>query len=152
MGEESSPLTISKQGFLLSPWQEDLLLLLSVWLLETSTCRQSIKRRVWIITFQSHPQRQHKLTEVGEHKTVYNNYLNQDLSYSDELLTTNATHSPFDLNQLPGWQVIHPQIVTFARSMSLYFFHHLKWHSSAGSPGWHTAFSLKEVGMALLAE
>ena len=146
MREESSSLTISRQGFLLSPWKGDLLLLLSVWLLETCTCRWSIKWRVWKITFQSHPHRGHKLIEVGEHKTAYDNNLNQERSHSDEPLATDTTRSPFHCNQLPGWQVIHPQIVTLARSMFLYFFHHLQRRSSAGSPGWHAASPLREEG------
>lgn len=61
-------------------------------------------------------------------------------------LSTNATHSTFNRNQLPGWQVVHPQIVTFARSMLLHFFHHLQWCISAGSLGWCDAFALNEWG------
>lgn len=45
-GEECSPLATSNQGFLLSPCQEELLLLLSVWPLETSFAGDGQKEEV----------------------------------------------------------------------------------------------------------
>lgn len=90
------------------------------------------------IAFQSHLHREHRQRQVKTKE-------NRKRPESRFQLFIWASHYEcyaFVL-QLLGWQVIHPQTRDICSQYVLCFFHHLRWFSSAGGPGWHTAFFLE---------
>lgn len=101
------------------------------------------KRRVWKITFQSHPHREHELIEAGQHRLQQ--WLSQDLSYSGKTITANTKHSHFHHKLLPGWQVWQSPTNCDICLHNVFAF-----PPSTAMFSWHAAFSLKKEGHGFL--